>query len=126
MSAPESSAARAILALRVSIEMHMSGSACLTASTTGITLSSSSSGLTGEAPGRVDSAPISIQSAPSSAILQALAIANSSEPTLEAAWNESGVMFRTPIIRGIPPFRRFSIGRQSAIFAHPSNACFMM
>nr|AIF22125.1 hypothetical protein [uncultured marine group II/III euryarchaeote SAT1000_07_H02] len=126
MSAPASSATRAILALRVSIEMHMSGSSRLTASTTGIALRSSSSGLTGEAPGRVDSAPISIQSAPSSAILQALAIADSRETTLEAAWNESGVMFRMPIIRGIPPFRRFSIGRQSAIFALPSDACFMM
>ena len=126
MSAPASRAAAATLALRVSIDMQTSGIASLTASTAGIALPASSSGSTGEAPGRVDSAPMSIQSAPSSTIRRALSTANSRESTLESAWNESGVRFRTPIIRGIPSFRRFSIGRQSAIFAHPSDACFMM
>ncbi len=126
MSAPESSAILATDSLLESIEIPTSGKTSLTASMMGITLRASSSWLTSTAPGLVDSPPTSIQSAPPSNIFTALSTASPTPSTLEPGWNESGVAFNTPIMRGKPLSRRFRIGRQSAMCGVPLVACFMM
>ena len=64
----------------------------------GRTLSNSSSTVSGSAPGRVDSPPISIISEPSSIKIFACLIAFLIEKNLPQSLNESGVMFRTPMI----------------------------
>ena len=68
--------------------------------TTGRTRCASVSGSTGVKPGRVDSPPTSMMSAPSSSILRPWAMAASASRCSPPSLNESGVTFRTPMMRG--------------------------
>ena len=72
-------------------------------STTGTILAISCRAVTGDAPGLDDSPPISIMSAPSSAICKPLSTAFRQSKKQFPSENESGVTFKTPIIRVLSP-----------------------
>src|SRR6478672_9323467 len=94
--APASSAARATATFDVSM---LNWAASPSASMTGTTRRSSSSSGTGSARGRVDSPPTSISAAPCAASSRPCATASSNENHSPPSENESGVTFRTPMMR---------------------------
>ena len=99
MSTPQSSAARATPALRVSTDRIADGRSFRSSRSTGTTRSDSSSAGITAAPGRVDSPPISSRSAPSSrrASARSTAVAGEEAPP---SLNESPVTLTIPISSG--------------------------
>ena len=99
ISAPFSAASLITVAFPLSIDIIVSRF-CLTLRIIGMTLSSCCSELTSAAPGLVDSPPISMTEAPSFTILTHAENASSSDKYFPPSENESGVIFKTPIILG--------------------------
>src|SRR6185503_3148028 len=97
-AAPAPIASRITRGFIVSTETPMPRAA--SASTTGITRSSSRPSSTYTAPGRVDSPPTSTRSAPSSCRRMPCSIARGMSTNLPPSENESAVMLTMPITRG--------------------------
>jgi hypothetical protein len=112
ISAPASTAMRAVSAWYVSMDRIAPVRAARIARSTGITRACSSAAVMGVAFGRVDSPPRSRRSAPSSSICSACATAGSRSMNLPPSENESGVTLRMPMMRVRGPSSRVRVRRR--------------